>query len=37
MQERALANPTIEFRWNTAVTEVLGDGKVAGRAPSATR
>jgi thioredoxin reductase (NADPH) len=30
MQERALANPTIEFRWNSQVTEVLGDGKVAG-------
>jgi thioredoxin reductase (NADPH) len=30
MQERALANPTIEFRWNAQVTEVLGDDKVAG-------
>jgi len=30
MQDRALANPTIEFRWNSQVTEVLGDGKVAG-------
>ena len=25
MQERAMANPTIEFRWNAQVTEVLGD------------
>jgi thioredoxin reductase (NADPH) len=30
MQERALANPTIELRWNSQVTEVLGDGKVVG-------
>ena len=26
MQERALANPKIEFLWNTVVTEVKGDG-----------
>jgi thioredoxin reductase (NADPH) len=30
MQERALANPTIEVVWNTAVTEILGDGAVTG-------
>ncbi|MHB1583248.1 MAG: thioredoxin-disulfide reductase [Acidimicrobiales bacterium] len=30
MQQRAFANPKIEFRWNTQVTEVLGDGKLAG-------
>jgi len=29
MQERALVNPTIEFRWNSRVTEVLGEDKVA--------
>jgi thioredoxin reductase (NADPH) len=29
MQERALANPKITFRWNSAITEVLGDGKVS--------
>ena len=30
MQERALANPTIEVIWNTAVTEILGEGAVTG-------
>ncbi len=30
MQDRARANPTIEFLWNTQVTGVLGDGKVSG-------
>ena len=30
MQDRAMANPSIEFLWNTEVTEVLGDGKVTG-------
>ncbi len=30
MQERALANPKITFRWNSIVTEVLGEGKVSG-------
>ncbi len=30
MQERAMANPSIEFRWNAQVTEVLGDTKVTG-------
>jgi len=29
MQERAMANPTLEFRWNSRVTEVLGDTKVS--------
>lgn len=28
MQDRALANPKIDFRWNTAVDEVIGDGRV---------
>jgi thioredoxin reductase (NADPH) len=30
MQERALANPKIEFRWNAVVTDILGDTKVSG-------
>ena len=30
MQERALANPKIEFVWNSTVEEVLGDGSVSG-------
>ena len=30
MQERAYANPKIEFLWNTQVTEVFGDGAVRG-------
>lgn len=30
MQERAFANPKIEFKWNSVVTDVLGDTKVAG-------
>jgi thioredoxin reductase (NADPH) len=30
MQDRAFANPKIEFVWNSEVTEVLGDEKVAG-------
>ncbi len=30
MQERAMANPSIEFRWNAQVTEVLGETKVTG-------
>ena len=30
MQERALANPTIEVIWNAAVTEILGEGAVTG-------
>ncbi len=28
MQQRALSNPKIEFRWNTAIDEVIGDAKV---------
>jgi thioredoxin reductase (NADPH) len=28
MQDRAFANPKIEFRWNSVVTDVLGDGRV---------
>ena len=30
MQDRALANDKIEFRWNAVVDEVLGNGKVSG-------
>ena len=30
MQERAFANPKIEFLWNHTVTEYLGDGKISG-------
>ena len=30
MQERAFANPKIEFAWNSVVTDVLGDTKVSG-------
>jgi len=30
MQDRAFANPKIEFLWNSQVTEILGDEKVAG-------
>lgn len=30
MQDRAFANPKIEFRWNSVVEEVLGDGRVEG-------
>jgi thioredoxin reductase (NADPH) len=30
MQSRAQADPKISFRWNSQVTEVLGDGKVTG-------
>lgn len=28
MQDRVLANPKVEMKWNTVVTEVTGDGKV---------
>jgi thioredoxin reductase (NADPH) len=28
MQDRALANPKIEFKWNSAVTDVMGNGAV---------
>jgi thioredoxin reductase (NADPH) len=30
MQERAFANPKIEFHWNAVITEVQGDTKVSG-------
>jgi thioredoxin reductase (NADPH) len=30
MQERALANPKIKFRWNSEVSEVLGDTRITG-------
>ena len=30
VQDRARANPTIQFHWNAVVTAVLGDGKVTG-------
>jgi thioredoxin reductase (NADPH) len=30
LQERALANPKMEFLWNTVVTEVLGEEAVTG-------
>jgi thioredoxin reductase (NADPH) len=30
MQERAFANPKIEFLWNTVVTDILGEQQVEG-------
>ena len=30
MQDRAFANPKIDFIWNSVVTEIFGNGKVAG-------
>jgi thioredoxin reductase (NADPH) len=30
MQDRAMANPKIEFVWNTVITDILGDTKVSG-------
>jgi thioredoxin reductase (NADPH) len=30
MQDRAFANPKMEFRWNSEVESVLGDGRVEG-------
>ncbi len=30
MQERAFANPKIEFAWNSVVTDIVGDTKVSG-------
>jgi len=30
MQDRAFANPKIEFRWNSVVTDVVGTGRVEG-------
>ncbi len=32
MQDRAFANPKIDFRWNTVVDDVVGNGKVEGLA-----
>ena len=32
MQDRAFANPKVEFRWNSVVDSVVGDGKVEGLA-----
>jgi thioredoxin reductase (NADPH) len=29
MQDRAMANPAIDFRWNSRITEVLGEDRVA--------
>jgi thioredoxin reductase (NADPH) len=28
MQDRAFSNPKIDFRWNSVVTDVIGDGRV---------
>jgi thioredoxin reductase (NADPH) len=30
MQDRAFANPKIEFKWNSVVTDIVGDTKVSG-------
>jgi len=30
MQERAFANPKIKFRWNSEVSQILGDTKITG-------
>ena len=30
MQDRAFANPKIDFRWNSVVEHVIGDGRVEG-------
>jgi thioredoxin reductase (NADPH) len=30
MQDRALSHPKIDFRWDSVVTEIVGDGKAAG-------
>ncbi|MEA2461761.1 MAG: thioredoxin reductase [Actinomycetota bacterium] len=30
MQDRAFANPKIDFIWNSVITEILGDAKVSG-------
>jgi len=37
MQERALANPKIEFLWNSKVVEYLGDSKLKGVAVEDTK
>ena len=36
MQDRAFANPKIEFLWNTRVTEIFGETSVDGRRGHAT-
>ena len=36
MQDRAFANPKIEFRWNSVVEDVKGDGQARRRSCSAT-
>ena len=30
LQERALANPKMEFAWNTVVEEIIGENQVTG-------
>ena len=30
LQERVMSNSKIEVRWNTTISEVLGDGQVEG-------
>jgi len=30
MQDRAFRNPKVEFRWNSTVSELLGDGSLSG-------
>ncbi len=30
LQDRAMANPKVDFLWNARVTEILGDGRVSG-------
>ena len=30
LQERVLSNPKVEVRWNTTVSEIIGDGQVEG-------
>jgi thioredoxin reductase (NADPH) len=32
MQDRAFANPKVDFRWNSLVDDVVGDGRVEGLA-----
>ena len=37
MQDRAFADPKIEFAWNTEVAEIHGDDKLTGRDPAGHR
>ncbi len=37
MQQRAFANPKIDFAWNSVVTDILGDTKVSGLRPARHR